>query len=180
MRCVNDSNLTDQLYRENNRVVHQTLSLLSGLGSIIIGTLMSWGVYRLNYVEEFTATTLFFGVLGALLLVMFRFTTLSGIGTVIHKSHVIDHVLYIFWVILAFMGPVLVPIIALAVFGPLSGQAAFIWVGFGIIVLGYIGFLFRALLVSLQEKGIGPLNLIYYFCALEIMPVLVAYRTLLS
>ena len=180
MRCANDSNLTDQLFRENNRIVHQTLALLSGMGACTIGALVAWSAFRLGHLGAFSSSSLFFGILAALSIVMFRFTVLSGIGTVFGKASLIDHVLYLFWVILAFIGPALIPIVALAAFGPHLSQPFFIWLGLGVIGISYVVFLVRSLLITLKEKGIGPLNLIYYFCALEIMPVLVAYRTLLS
>ena len=161
-------------------MVHQTLALICGLGACILGVLVSWGAYRLGHISDFKSSTLFFGVLAVFSLVVFRFTALSGIGTVFGKAGVVDHIMFMFWTILAFLGPVLIPIVALAAFGPYSYQPFFIWLGLGCVGLSYIVFLVRGLLISLQENGIGPLNLIYYFCALEIMPVLVAYRTLLS
>jgi hypothetical protein len=85
-----------------------------------------------------------------------------------------------FWIILSFIGPVFLFITAFSVFGPFSLQETFSWVGLGLLVIAYLIFVFRGTATCLLEKGIGPLNLIYYFCALEIMPVLWVYRTLLT
>jgi hypothetical protein len=180
LKAVNDSNLTYQLYRENARATKLTMMLLASISTVVVGIFISWSVHKLDWLSDFGTNTVLFGILGVALFIMFRYTILNCIGIVSQKKQLLDYGLYVFWSILCFLGPILSGITALAVFGPTGWQQIFIWLGLLFILLSYALFILKGFLICVNEKGIGPLNLIYYFCTLEVLPILLAYRTILN
>ena len=147
---------------------------------MVVGVFTVWSGFNLGQLSSFDSDSVLFGILGVALFVILRFTVFQLIGTISQKQQAFDQTVHHFWTIIAFLGPVLLLITAFSVFGPTGIREAFSWIGLVVIVSAYIIFIFKGTTICLSEKGIGPLNLIYYFCALEIMPVLLAYRTLLS
>lgn len=177
---VNDSNLADQLFRENNRLTNRTMTFMVAISITVIGIFVAWSGYNLGQLLTFSSGNALFGILGVSLFIILRFTIFQLIGSISQKQQPFEHAIHHFWTIIASVGPILLLITALSAFGPSAIQGTFSWVGLIVIGLGYLIFLIKGTSICLMEKGIGPLNLIYYFCALEIMPVLLAYRTILS
>ena len=180
MRGSLDVNLSHQLFREDHRRTNRTLIIMVALAMAPIGMHMAWAYYCFGALDVFTKKLLILGILVAAFAVAFRYTTLQSIAFVTMKHVLIDKVLFSFWILLASIGPIVVLLLALSVYAPPSIRQVFTWLGLIIPVFGYMMFLFRGAVLSLQEPGVGPLQLFYYLCALEIMPFLVAYRVLLS
>ncbi|MFT4524245.1 MAG: hypothetical protein ACI9FU_001240 [Granulosicoccus sp.] len=180
LSSINDSNLANQLFRENGRLTNWTMALLVFFSTIILGVFVSWAAFNLNHLSSYSISNVLFGILGVALFVILRFTIFQLIGTISQRQQLFEHTVHHFWTIISFLGPILLLITAFSVFGPTGLQVVFSWIGLVAILLAYLIFVFKGTAICLPEKGIGPLNLIYYFCALEIMPVLLAYRTILS
>ena len=180
LSSVNDSNLADQLFRENSRLTNRTITLMVTISIVVIGIFVAWSGYNLDQLVRFTSGSVLFGILGVALFIVLRFTIFQLIGSISQKQHSFEQIIHHLWTIIAATGPILLLITAFSVFGPSAIQDSFSWIGLLIIALAYLVFVVKGTTICLMEKGIGPLNLIYYFCALEIMPVLLAYRTLLS
>ncbi len=177
---ASDSNLANQLFRSNNRLTNRTMAMLVGNSILLVGVFVAWSGFRLELISTVTPKSILFGVLGVALFVLLRFTIFQFIGAISQKQHLFDHAVHHFWIILSFVGLFMFFITSLSVFGPKEMQKIFSWVGLIAITLAYIFFVFKGATIFVREKGVGALNLIYYLCALEIMPVLLAYRTILN
>jgi hypothetical protein len=180
LRCINDRNLSDRLHRENSRMINRPLAAMVVVSVFVIGIFFGWALYLVGVFDYFTYSSGFLGILSFGLLVVIRYTVLQALGLISDKRHFLDHVVFSFWTTLAFLGPVTIFIAALAVYGPEVSRQVFAWIGIGFLLIGYAMFMFRGVIISTAQIGVGPLHLFYYFCALEIMPCLLAYRTLLS
>ena len=180
LRSVYDQNVAEQLFRENSRLTDRSLYTLLVTSLILTGAYLAWWLGdegKLNYMDW---QQLVIGMVCAGLIFSLRYTALQLLGTIGNASEVTDQVICNLMTIMASMGMISLPFMTFAVFTPES-MAEYSQMGAVVILcISLALFLFKGAVVSLRSKRVNFLHLFYYFCALEIMPLVWAYRSLLN
>lgn len=180
LRSVYDGNVSEQLFRENSRLTERSLYMLLITTLVLVSTFATWWLGESGIISGIGIKQMLIGVVCAALVYVFRYTVLQLLGTLGNAREVIDQVVFDLKTILATIGFVALPLVTFAVFAigniaQVSGYVVLI-----ILCLSFGLFLFKGSVVSLRSAQVRFLHLFYYFCALEIMPLIWAYRSLLN
>jgi len=157
--------------------------------SIILAILFAFNVsflfYKINIMYKFVLVQFphflqFLSLFGILLLVSLLKVVLNKILILLTGSkNVIHQYSYYSFVINQSFGLFIFPFIVLAEFSKLN-SLFFLSVAFIIVMLSVLLKWFRGVVFSLLENRIGILQTFVYFCALEILPVLVLTKLLIE
>lgn len=179
-RSVYDTNAAEQLFRENSRLINRSLYTLLFTSLVLLGVFVTWWMAFANILPQIGIPHLLIGVLAAGLGFAFRYTSLHLLGVIGNAEDVIDQIIFNLKTLLALLGFILLPLLTFAVFS--SGGMAPVSAKCGIVAIGLTLplFLFKGSVISFRSSQIKTLHLFYYFCALEIMPLIWAYRSLLN
>lgn len=180
LRSVYDANVAEQLFRENSRLIKRSLSTLLFTSLVLLGVFTTWWLATAQVLPQIGIPHLLIGVVAAGLGYAFRYTALHLLGVIGNTEEVIDQIIFNLKTLLSSLGFILLPLLTLAVFS-IDGLATFSTKG-GMAAIGLtlLLFLFKGSVISFRSTQIKTLHLFYYFCALEIMPLVWAYRSLLN
>lgn len=180
LRSVFDGNVSEQLFRENSRLIERSMYTMVITGLALLGAYASWWLGSIERLPTMETQEMLIGIVCVGLVYTFRYTVLQLLGTLGNISEVTDQLVFDFKTIIAATGVMALPLVTFSIFG--TGEIAKIssYVLMGILLLSICLSLFKGIAVSLRSERIKFLHLFYYFCALEIMPIAWAYRSLLN
>lgn len=172
-----------QVARQIQRESYGTFKLLSVLLNIIFVLVTAFLLYKLNAIfggifkQYVSFVQYLFFIFLVLLVYTVKFIVLFLIGFITENGNLVQEYILNSFIINQSVGIVLLPVMILAELTSLNP----VWLVFPsllFIVLGYSWRLYRGLLFSGVNRGIGILQLFVYLCTLEILPLLVLIKFL--
>jgi hypothetical protein len=180
LRSVYDGNVSDQLFRKDNRLIERSVYTLLVTSLVLIGAFTTWWLADVGLMASLGYHQMLIGVVCASIVYALRYTTLQLLGSLGSAREVTNQVAFDLKTIIGAVGILILPLAIFAIFGvgALGSYSGFVVVALLCLSGGF--FLIKGAIISLRSNKVKFLHLFYYFCALEILPLVWAYRILLN
>jgi hypothetical protein len=175
--CFNN-NLTNQIVRDENLLMQRASVMLNISFSIVAAAFIYLVSIHYDWSLEGMDTGFIRFVFFALLIsavFTLKFLVLRFCGYLFNLGREMSTYIFNVFIINNLLGLVLLPFVALILFGNLPGTAL-IYIALGIITLAYLYRIGRGMLIAFGYNGFSPIYLFLYLCALEIAPLLVLVK----
>lgn len=174
-----NTNLTNQMVRDENILVQRASILLALTFNIIVSLFLyllsielNWNLGKIGV--GFNRFAFFLTIVSAVY--TFKFLTLKIIGWLFDLDREMATYIFNIFIINNVLGLVLVPIVALMAYNPVIEPHFLAVLSLWIIGIAFLYRLLRGLASGLSVSGFSVLYLFLYLCTLEIAPLLVLIR----
>ncbi len=176
--CFNN-NLTNQIVRDENLLVQRASIMLNVTFSIIAASFIflvsvhyNWSLGGINSgFSRFVFLTLIVSAAFTLKFLVLRFC-----GFLFNLERETATYIFNIFIINNLLGIILIPFIALILFGNIFGASSLIIEAVCLILIAYLYRIGRGILIAVRYTSFSPVYLFLYLCALEISPLLVLIK----
>jgi len=176
--CFNN-NLTNQIVRDENLLMQRASVMLNVTFSIVAASLIYLISIRYDWSLDGMGTGFVRFVFLALMVsaaYTVKFFVLRFCAFLFNLSREMATYTFNIFIINNLLGLVLIPIVALILFGNLLGATALIYLAVGVAGIAYLYRIGRGILIATNYPGFSAFYLFLYLCALEIAPLLVLVK----
>lgn len=176
--CFNN-NLTNQIVRDENLLMQRASVMLNVSFSIVAASF----IYLLSIHYDWSLDGMdtgfirfvFFALIVSAVFTL-KFLVLRFCGYLFNLGREMSTYIFNVFIINNLLGLVLIPVVALILFGNIPGTSTLIFIALGLASVAYLYRIGRGILIAVSYPGFSPFYLFLYLCALEIAPLLVLIR----
>ncbi len=176
--CFNN-NLTNQIVRDENLLMQRASVMLNVTFSFIAAAFM----YLISVHYDWSMDGMGTGFIRFIFLTVIvssvftlKFLALRFCAYLFHLGREMSTYIFNIFIINNLLGLILIPFIALILFGNILSASTLIMIALGLIVIAYLYRIGRGILIATRYPGFSPVYLFLYLCALEIAPLLVLLK----
>ncbi len=181
-RAVLDIRFAQQLVREE-KVLSQRVSVFLTVVFFSSASTFLYFVYGFFHLQIFAGEgLLLFGkiALTILLLFLLRIFIIELSGFVFNAQNEFSFYNFHIFLFNKALGLALIPVLAGLVYVAAFPKEAFIYTGIFLFFISYLARLIRGLIIGMSKQGYNKFYLFFYFCTLEILPVVVLAKIILQ
>jgi len=177
--AVFNNHLTNQIVRDESLLVQRASIILSVLFNVAAALLL----YIISIRDDWSLGGMGPGFLRFLFLALlvsmvlaFKFVVLKICGYLFHHERETAAYIFNIFLINNLLGLILIPFVALMVFGQIVGLSILIKAAVVVAAVAYLYRLFRGVLIGFSVPSVSLFYLFLYLCALEIAPLSVLIK----